>query len=105
LRFAFAPSEFHAQLLVRAGLVPAAKMHALPLGLPPADLERAAALPVHRPRPGRLRLVCFGNLSRLKGLDLVFEAMRPLAARGVELEVFGSIEPTEEESLRRAAAG
>jgi len=105
LRFAFAPSAAHAETIVRAGIVPRSLMHALPIGLPPDELERRAHAPPHRPAPGRLRLLCFGNLNRLKGLDLIFEAMRPLVGRGVELHLYGVPLAAEAAGLERLAAG
>lgn len=105
LRFAFAPSAAHAETIVRAGLVPRARMHALPIGLTREEIERGGRAPPHRPAPGRLRLLCFGNLNRLKGLDLIFEAMRPLVARGVELHLFGVPLAAEAEELRRLSSG
>jgi glycosyltransferase involved in cell wall biosynthesis len=105
LRFAFAPSPSHADVVVRAGLVPAAKMHVLTLGLTDEELALRAGIASHRPEPGRLRMICFGNLNRLKGLDLIFEAMRGLAGRGVELHLLGVPAPSEERSLRELAAG
>lgn len=86
LRVALAPSEYHADLLVRAGIVPSEKMRALPLGL-----ARLPARPDHVPdKDGRLRLVTFGNLSRIKGVDLLLEALRSLARSGnVELHCYG----------------
>ncbi len=96
-----APSEFHAELLVKAGLVPSEKMQSLALGL-----ARVPARAAHRPAPGRLRLVSFGNLSKLKGSDLLLDAVRLLAQRGgVELHFFGEPLPAEATDLRAAAAG
>ncbi len=101
LAAALAPSEYHADLLVRAGVVPREKVRALPLGI-----ARAPQRAVHKSNPGKLRLVTFGHLSRLKGLDLVLEAMRPLAARGgIELHCYGSPLGKETAPLRAAAAG
>jgi len=101
LSAALAPSEYHADLLVRAGLVPRAKMRALPLGIarPPPRAR-------HEPKPGVLRLVTFGNLSRLKGLDLLLEALAGLPADGTfELHCFGAPLPAEAEALRAQASG
>jgi glycosyltransferase involved in cell wall biosynthesis len=105
LRFAFAPSAAHAETIVRAGIVPRELMHALPIGLPAEEIAQLARAGGHRPAPGRLRLVCFGNLNLLKGLDLVFDAMRPLVERGVELHLFGVPLAAEAADLERRAAG
>ena len=105
LRFAFAPSAAHAETIVRAGIVPRELMHALPIGLPAEEIAQLARAGDHRPAPGRLRLVCFGNLNLLKGLDLVFDAMRPLVGRGVELHLFGVPLAAEADDLKRRAAG
>jgi alpha-1,6-mannosyltransferase len=80
-------------------------MHALPIGLPAEEIAQLARAGDHRPAPGRLRLVCFGNLNLLKGLDLVFDAMRPLVGRGVELHLFGVPLAAEADDLKRRAAG
>jgi len=105
LRFAFAPSAAHAETIVRAGIVPRELMHALPIGLPAEEITQLARAGDHRPAPGRLRLVCFGNLNLLKGLDLVFDAMRPLVGRGVELHLFGVPLAAEVDDLKRRASG
>jgi glycosyltransferase involved in cell wall biosynthesis len=105
LRFAFAPSVAHAETIVRAGIVPRELVHTLPIGLPAEEIAQLARAGEHRPAPGRLRLVCFGNLNLLKGLDLVFDAMRPLVARGVELHLFGVLLAAETDELKRRAAG
>jgi len=96
-----APSDSHAEVMKATGVAPAAKLHALPLGLadPPPRARHVAA-------PGRLRLLHFGHLSRLKGVDLLFAALRTLAPRGaLELDLFGEPAPGEAEPLRAAAAG
>jgi glycosyltransferase involved in cell wall biosynthesis len=105
LRFAFAPSPSHADVIVRAGLVPAAKMHVLTLGLSDEELALHEKVAPHRPAAGRLRMLCFGNLNRLKGLDLIFEAMRALPGRGLELHLFGVPLAAEEATLRELATG
>lgn len=99
-----APSESHRELLAAAEVAPRERMVALPLGL---SLDPAAtpARPPHRPAPGRLRLVHFGHLSRLKGVDLLFSAVRALASRGVSLDLLGAPVAGEEAELRRLADG
>jgi glycosyltransferase involved in cell wall biosynthesis len=111
LHTALAPSEFHADLLARNGVVPSAKLRVLPLGL-----ARVPRRHDHVAQRGVLRLVSFGNLSKLKGLDLVFEAMRELGASGaasaaspnrskLELHLFGAPLPAEDAPLRELARG
>lgn len=101
IAFALAPSRFHGERLVAAGVIPAAKLRVVPLGLPVAPAAAA-----HRPVAGRLRLACWGNLSRLKGVDLLLEALRALAPRGgLELHLFGEPLTAEAAELQRLAAG
>jgi glycosyltransferase involved in cell wall biosynthesis len=98
---ALVPSEHHAGLLAAAGLVPRSKLRALPLGL-----ARAPRRVPHVPAAGRLRLVTFGNLSRLKGLDLIFDALRALPAGApVELHLFGEPLAAEAAELRAGSRG
>ena len=96
-----APSDSHAEVMAATGVAPAAKLIALPLGLsePPVRVR-------HLPAPGRLRLLHFGHLSRLKGVDLLLLALRALVRRGaIELDLFGEPAAGEEAPLRAAAAG
>jgi glycosyltransferase involved in cell wall biosynthesis len=104
LAVALAPSEYHADLLVRAGVVPRAKMRALPLGI--GCVPPRAAQGAHVRKPGVLRLVTFGNLSRIKGTDLIFEALAKLPGNGaVELHCYGKPLAAEATTLQEAARG
>jgi glycosyltransferase involved in cell wall biosynthesis len=104
LAAALAPSPFQAELLVRAGIVPREKVLALPLGLAKAPRRAAREAAPHVDR--KLRLVSFGNLSRTKGIDLILEAMRPLAQQErIELQLFGTPLAADAAALRAAAAG
>ena len=89
-----APSDFLARKLVAAGL-PRERIVTLPL---------AVADPGEPTAPGR-GAVFAGRLSREKGVDLLIDAWRALAERGLRapLEIAGS--GPEEEALRRRAAG
>ncbi len=99
--FAVAPSRFHGDLLVQAGVVPAAKLRVVPLGLAVAPSPAP-----HRPQRGVLRIACWGHLSRLKGVDLLLEALQALAPRGgVELHLFGEPLPADAALLAGLAAG
>jgi glycosyltransferase involved in cell wall biosynthesis len=99
-----APSESHAELMAAAQVAPRARIVALPLGLPLGPSERPIR-PPHRPAQGRLRVVHFGHLSRLKGVDLLLAAVRALAPRGVALDLLGAPVAGEEAELRRLADG
>src|SRR5688572_8900016 len=101
---AIVPSEFFGDLLIRAGLLPAEKVRVLPLGLARAP-QRVAHVPA--PANGKLRIASFGNLSTLKGIDLLFEAIDgiPQATKGggVELHLYGEPIATEAKKLRGMA--
>ncbi len=95
-----APSESHRELMAAAQVAPRERIVALPLGLP--DVPRR---PLHRVAAGRLRVVHFGHLSRLKGVDLLLAAVRAVAPRGVSLDLIGAPVAGEEAELRRLADG
>jgi len=98
---ALVPSRFHGDVLVRSGLIPAEKLEVLPLGIDPWPAPAA-----HRKAQGRLRLCTFGNLSRMKGTDLLLEAVRGLADKSrVELHLFGRFHRDEEGDLRARMEG
>lgn len=98
---ALVPSRFHGEILIGAGLLPRERLRILPLGL-----AQMPARPQHRPVPGRLRLVSFGHLSRIKGVDLLLEAVAELSQSGaVELHLFGGLLEADAADLRRLAEG
>jgi glycosyltransferase involved in cell wall biosynthesis len=81
------PSQFLAERYIAWG-VPAAKMKVIENLMPPAD----PAPPVEIPAKAPLRIGVFGQISRLKGIDVVFDAAAALAAEnfdGLAFEIFG----------------
>ncbi len=83
-----APSHFLAERYVAWG-VPASRMLVME-NLMPAD-GRAAPVPPP-PADGPLRIGFFGQISALKGINVVFDAAEALAAQafaGVSFEIFG----------------
>ncbi len=83
-----APSRFLAERYVSWGL-PREKMVVLENLTPPSDGEPVTTTP---PMDGRLRVGFFGQISPLKGIDMVFDAAARLAAEGcsaVQFDIFG----------------
>lgn len=90
------PSEAHGRVLTEAGLVPASKRRVLPLGI-----EAVGPVSPHDDAAGKLRLVTFGNLSFIKGVDLLLEAVAGLRPReAVEVHLFGPLLAADEAALR-----
>lgn len=82
-----APSQFLADRYVAWG-VPEAKMTVLENLMPPD----ASASPAQVPASGVLRIGFFGQISRIKGIDVVFDAAAALEAEGfsgISFEIFG----------------
>jgi glycosyltransferase involved in cell wall biosynthesis len=82
-----APSRFLADRYVAWGL-PMSKMVVLENFMPPILEEPASGIP----KDGALRIGFFGQISFLKGIDVVFDAAKILASEGfsgVSFEVFG----------------
>ncbi len=81
------PSQFLADRYVAWG-IPAAKMVVLENLMPPAEAAPAAQIPVDGP----LRIGFFGQISALKGIDVLFDAAETLEAEkftGVTFEIYG----------------
>jgi len=82
-----APSRFLADRYIAWG-VPADRIAVLENPMPPA----APAVPLEIPAGGPLRIGFFGQISALKGIDVLFEAAELLAAQhcdGIGFEIFG----------------
>jgi glycosyltransferase involved in cell wall biosynthesis len=82
-----APSQFLADRYVDWG-VPAAKLVVLENLMPPAEAAPAAQIP----SKGTLRIGYFGQISSLKGIDLLLDTAAALEADGVtdvSFEIFG----------------
>jgi glycosyltransferase involved in cell wall biosynthesis len=82
-----APSHFLAERYVAWGL-PSAKVVVLENLMPPAEVAPVAEIPAE----GVLRIGFFGQISFLKGIDVVFDTARALAADGclgISFEIFG----------------
>ncbi len=81
-----APSQFLAERYIAWG-VPAAKMHVLENLMPPSVASVAPP-----PEDGPLRIGFFGQISGLKGINVLFDAAEELEAQevtGISLEIFG----------------
>jgi glycosyltransferase involved in cell wall biosynthesis len=81
------PSQFLAERYI-AGGIPAEKMTVLENLMPEAAITQAAQLP----EDGTLRLGFFGQISSLKGIDVIFDAAALLAkdeVSAVSFEIFG----------------
>jgi glycosyltransferase involved in cell wall biosynthesis len=82
-----APSQHLAERYIAWGL-PAAKMHVMENVMPQADPAEAAQIPLRGP----LRIGFFGQISALKGIDVMFEAAASLlgdAEADVSFEIHG----------------
>ncbi len=82
-----APSQFLADRYIAWG-IPDTKMTVLENLMPPPDSE----LPPPIPASGILRIGFFGQISRIKGIDVVFDAAAALEAEGfsgVTFEIYG----------------
>jgi glycosyltransferase involved in cell wall biosynthesis len=82
-----APSQFLADRYVAWGL-PTTKVVVIENLMPPAE----EVLPARIPAEGVLRIGFFGQISALKGIDVIFDAASSLAAEdftGVSFEIFG----------------
>lgn len=97
------PSQFLADRYVAWGIDPA-RIAVIENGV--ADLDRRGLLPMP-PVDAGLRIGFFGQISRLKGVDVAIEAARVLEAEGVtniQIEIYGdpSAQPPEfQERFRR----
>jgi glycosyltransferase involved in cell wall biosynthesis len=81
------PSKFLADRYIAWG-IPAAKMVVLENLMPPAEPAQAAEIPAE----GTLRIGFFGQISSLKGIDVIFDAAAALEAEeftGISFEIFG----------------
>jgi glycosyltransferase involved in cell wall biosynthesis len=101
-----APSQFLADRYVAWGL-PAGKVVVIENLMPPAE----AAPPARIPAEGLLRIGFFGQISGLKGIDIIFDAAAALAAENcndISFEIFGDYcgQPPQfqEEFLKRLAS-
>ena len=82
------PSRAHARVL-EPHVPQDVDLHPLPLGAPLFD----EIPPRPDPRPGRLRLIHFGNLSRLKGVEILARAVEEADPGGnaISLDLFGDV--------------
>ncbi len=97
---ALAPSHYHADVLRRSGVVPGELLRVLPLGIAPLQSG-----PRQDRAGGPLRLVNFGNLSRIKGIDALLRVAAKLPPERFRLDLYGSRAADDAQLLEALAEG